>query len=38
MLIEYGGCIIAVSHDRKFIENVCDKVYMLDEDGLHSMM
>ena len=38
MLIEYGGCIIAVSHDRKFIENVCDKVYMLDENGLHGMM
>lgn len=30
----FGGAIISVSHDRKFIEQVCDKVYLLSEDGL----
>ncbi|MDU8954304.1 MAG: ATP-binding cassette domain-containing protein, partial [Streptococcus sp.] len=31
----YNGAIISVSHDRYFIENVSDKVYELDEDGLN---
>lgn len=34
MLVDYGGCIIAVSHDRLFIDEVCDKVYQLDAAGL----
>ena len=34
MLINYGGCIIAISHDRLFIDEVCDKIYQLDKDGL----
>ena len=34
MLIDYGGCIIAISHDRLFIDEVCDKVYQLDREGL----
>ena len=29
------GGIIAVSHDRKFIRELFDKVYRLDEEGLH---
>ncbi len=33
-LKDFGGCIIAVSHDRKFISEVFDKVYSLDETGL----
>lgn len=28
-LKEYGGTIISVSHDRKFIDEVCDRVYQL---------
>lgn len=34
MLAEYKGVIISVSHDRKFIAEVCDTVYELKEDGL----
>ena len=30
----YGGTIISVSHDRKFISEVCDRVYELTEEGL----
>lgn len=31
----YEGCIISVSHDRLFLQEVCDEVYELDESGLH---
>ncbi|MBQ6088810.1 MAG: ABC-F family ATP-binding cassette domain-containing protein [Firmicutes bacterium] len=34
MLAGFGGAIISVSHDRKYIAEVADKVYRLDEDGL----
>jgi len=34
MLNEYRGAIITISHDRKFISEVCDKVYTLDRNGL----
>ena len=30
-LMKYGGTIISVSHDRKFISEVCDRVYSLGE-------
>lgn len=30
----FGGCIIAVSHDRKFIGEVCERVLKLDVNGL----
>lgn len=30
----YGGTIISVSHDRKFISEVCDRVYELTRKGL----
>ena len=33
-LKEFGGCIIAVSHDRSFIEEVCTTEYYLTPDGL----
>ncbi len=36
-LSNYSGCIIAVSHDRRFIDEVFSKVYELDVDGLHRM-
>lgn len=35
LLIHFQGAVISVSHDRKYIEEVCDKVYELDEKGLH---
>ena len=34
ILNDFKGCIISVSHDRKFIDEVVDKVYELDENGL----
>lgn len=33
-LKNYSGCIISVSHDRKYINEVCNKVYELDQNGL----
>ena len=35
ILNEFGGCIISVSHDRKYINEVANKVYELDSKGLH---
>lgn len=34
VLKSYGGAIISVSHDRKYIREVCGKVYRLTEKGL----
>ena len=34
MLESFPGAIISISHDRKYIREVCDKVYRLTEDGL----
>lgn len=34
VLKSYGGTIISVSHDRKYIEEVCDEVYYFTEHGL----
>lgn len=31
MLREFPGAIISISHDRKFIDEVCDKVYILED-------
>ena len=33
-LRDFGGAIISISHDRKYIREVCDTVYELDEEGL----
>lgn len=35
MLQHYEGAIISISHDRKYIKEVCELVYELDQDGLH---
>lgn len=35
MLYEFPGAVISISHDRKYIEEVCDKVYKLSDSGLH---
>ncbi len=34
LLRQFPGAIISVSHDRKFMTEVCGKVYRLDSDGL----
>ena len=34
ILTNYKGAIISVSHDRKYIKEVCDKAYYLDNNGL----
>ena len=34
VLRSFKGCIISVSHDRKYISQVCGKVYELTENGL----
>ena len=36
-LRNFGGCIIAVSHDRKFIMEVFDRVLVLGRDGLNQV-
>ncbi|MCI8401460.1 MAG: ABC-F family ATP-binding cassette domain-containing protein [Lachnospiraceae bacterium] len=35
LLSDFPGAIISVSHDRKYIREVCDTVYELDVRGLH---
>ena len=34
ILADFTGAIISVSHDRKYMEEVCDKIYRLSEAGL----
>jgi ATPase subunit of ABC transporter with duplicated ATPase domains len=34
MLKEFPGAVISVSHDRKYLDEVCDKVYRLTPEGL----
>lgn len=34
VLKSYNGAIIAVSHDRKFIKEICDEIYILSDKGL----
>jgi len=34
ILKNYKGCIISVSHDRKYINEVCDKIYEMNEENL----
>lgn len=38
ILNEYKGCIISVSHDRKYIDEVIDKVYELDDKTLKELL
>lgn len=33
-LLHFGGAVISVSHDRKYLDEVCDQIYELREDGL----
>ena len=34
MLKEFPGAVISVSHDRKYLSEVCDKIYRLTNEGL----
>lgn len=34
MLAEFPGAIISISHDRKYIDEVCEKIYRLTPEGL----
>lgn len=34
MLAGFGGTIISISHDRKYVQEVCDSVYQLTKEGL----
>ena len=34
MLREFPGAVISISHDRKYIDEVCDKIYELSSTGL----
>jgi ATPase subunit of ABC transporter with duplicated ATPase domains len=37
MFRNFKGSIISVSHDRKFLKEVCDKVYRLSSIGLREI-
>ena len=34
MIAAFPGAVISISHDRKYIDEVCTKVYTLTENGL----
>ena len=34
LLKNFGGAIISISHDRKYIQEVCSEIYQLTELGL----
>ena len=34
LLASFGGAVISISHDRKYIDEVCGSVYELTENGL----
>lgn len=36
-LINFQGAILCVSHDRSFLEEVIEKIYVLDTEGLHEL-
>lgn len=38
MLREFPGAIISISHDRKYIDEVCDKIYELNSNGLFNYL
>ncbi len=38
ILKNYKGCIVSVSHDRKFLNEVCSRVYRLEREGLKNFI
>ena len=37
LLSSFRGAVISISHDRKYIREVCETVYELDSEGLHKV-
>ena len=37
LIRDFPGAVISISHDRKYIEEVCDKIYLLNAEGLQLM-
>jgi ATPase subunit of ABC transporter with duplicated ATPase domains len=37
VLNDFKGSIISISHDRKFLKEVCDKVYRLEKTGISTI-
>ncbi len=37
VLAAYGGAIISISHDRKYIKEVCQTIYEMTERGLQKL-
>ena len=37
MLREFPGAVISISHDRKYLQEVCQRVYRLTEEGLEAV-
>ncbi|MBR3607786.1 MAG: ABC-F family ATP-binding cassette domain-containing protein [Lachnospiraceae bacterium] len=37
LIRDFPGAVISISHDRKYIEEVCDKIYRLNAEGLQLM-
>ncbi|MDF2700776.1 MAG: transporter, ATP-binding protein [Haloplasmataceae bacterium] len=38
LLIHFNGCVICITHDRKFLENVFEEVYELNEENLKKLI
>ncbi|SFC47762.1 ATP-binding cassette domain-containing protein [Butyrivibrio sp. YAB3001] len=38
MIASFPGAVISISHDRKYIEEVCTKTYTLTEEGLKNLL
>ena len=37
VLAQFPGCVISVSHDRRYLAKVCDRVLELTAEGLHEV-
>ena len=37
MIHDFKGCVISVSHDRRFIAEACEEIYRLDQNGLRKV-
>ncbi len=37
VLRDFQGTLISISHDRKYLSEVCDRILQLDENGLHQV-
>ena len=37
LLLNFNGVVLSVTHDRTFLDNVFDDIYILNENGLHTL-